>query len=342
MPYKSGKMKGQLTTTEIRKLIRAHNVLMSIKIPVGSKREDIIKIVESNNYKIDHDAGALVPTSEMKRKPKVDIKKADSVLPKPKSKEERAKAKEERDKKKSAKEKELKQEGFKAGASLQRAVSKRQARKKKKPEKEEEKTLTIKDKPKAKKKKDDEILKENGYPTLKEYRKKINLLRENEPLDELNVRKRKEIFNYMKEIKKRMGSYVVGANFPPLSTDKNLFANSVGNIERHFGFLAEKLRKGEKFDKAEEAPNEEAPNIKIKKALRTRLNKDFKKKYNKSIYQVLGLGTQRQAEEDPKSPAEIKKICRKLKLQNHPDKGGDEEVFKAVQEACDIFMETFK
>ena len=228
-------MKGQLTTTEIRKLIRAHNVLMNIKIPAGSKREDIIKIVEKNNYKIDHEAGALVPTSEMKRKPKVDLKKADKVLPKPKSKEEKAKAKEERDKKKSAKEKELKQEGFKAGASLQRAVSKRQARKKKKPEVveeevQEEETLSIEDK----------------------------------------------------------------------------------------------------------------PEIKIKKALRTRLNKDFKRKYNKSIYQVLGLGTQKEAEKSPKTPAEIKKICRDLKRKNHPDKGGDEEVFKSIQEACDIFMETFK
>ena len=235
MVYKSGKMKGQLTTTEIRKLIRAHNVLMNIKIPAGSKREDIIKIVEKNNYKIDHEAGALVPTSEMKRKPKVDLKKADKVLPKPKSKEEKAKAKEERDKKKSAKEKELKQEGFKAGASLQRAVSKRQARKKKKPEVveeevEEEETLSIEDK----------------------------------------------------------------------------------------------------------------PEIKIKKGLRTRLNQDFKRKYNKSIYQVLGLGTQKEAEKSPKTPAEIKKICRDLKRKNHPDKGGDEEVFKSIQEACDIFMETFK
>jgi len=238
MVYKSGKMKGELTTTEIRKLIRAHNVLMNIKIPAGSKREDIIKIVEKNKYKIDHEAGALVPTSEMKRKPKVDLKKADSVLPKPKSKEEKATAKAERDKKKSAKEKELKQEGFKAGASLQRAVSKRQARKKKKPEVteeeevEEEETLTIEDKSK--------------------------------------------------------------------------------------------------------------PVIKIKKALRTRLNKDFKNKYKKSIYQVLGFGTQKKAEADPKTPAEIKKICRDLKRKNHPDKGGDEEVFKSIQEACDIMIDTFK
>ena len=46
MPYKTGKMKGELTTQEIRKLIKAHNILMSIKIPKGAKREDIIKLVE--------------------------------------------------------------------------------------------------------------------------------------------------------------------------------------------------------------------------------------------------------------------------------------------------------
>ncbi len=44
MPYKTGKMKGELTTPEIRKLIKAHNILTSIKIPKGATRDEIIKI----------------------------------------------------------------------------------------------------------------------------------------------------------------------------------------------------------------------------------------------------------------------------------------------------------
>jgi len=46
MPYKSVDLKGELTTPEIRKLIKAHNVLMSIKIPKGATRNDILKILE--------------------------------------------------------------------------------------------------------------------------------------------------------------------------------------------------------------------------------------------------------------------------------------------------------
>ena len=90
MPYKSGKMKGELTTTEIRKLIRAHNVLVSIKIPKGSKREDIMAIVKKAGYMVDHEKQALRPVSKgkVKKLPVVDINKATQVLPKPKTKEE--------------------------------------------------------------------------------------------------------------------------------------------------------------------------------------------------------------------------------------------------------------
>ena len=221
-----------LTTPEIRKLIRAHNVLMSIKIPVGSKKADIIKIVEANGYEIDHEKKAIIPKVEMKRRPVVDMKKAAAVLPKPKTKEERATAKAKTDKKKSMKEKDLKQEGFKSGAALQRAVSKRQARKKKEP-----------------------------APA------------------------------------KKSAPLLLG-------------------------------------DKAPAPPEAPAP---FKKALRTRLNKDFKKKYDKNIWDALEMDST-----STPSPAQVKKVCRKLQLKNHPDKGGDEEVFKSIREACEIYVETFK
>jgi len=130
MPYKSGKMKGQLTTTEIRKLIKAHNTLVSIKIPKGSKRDDIIKIIENNGYEVNHEKKALIPKVEMKRKPKVDMKKAEKVLPKPKTKEEKEKLKKVREEKKKEKDDKIKEEGIKQGAAIQRVLSKRMDRKK--------------------------------------------------------------------------------------------------------------------------------------------------------------------------------------------------------------------
>jgi len=125
MPYKSGKMKGELTTTEIRKLIRAHNVLVSIKIPKGSKREDIMAIVKKAGYMVDHEKQALIPKVQMKRKPKVDMKSADKVLPKPKTKEEKAASKKSRDMKKKDKEDKIKAEGVKQGAAIQRVLAKK-------------------------------------------------------------------------------------------------------------------------------------------------------------------------------------------------------------------------
>ncbi len=125
MPYQTGELKGKLTTPEIRKLIKAHNVLVSIKIPKGAKRDDIIALIKKNGYEINHEKQALIPKVEMKRKPKVDMKKADKVLPKPKTKEEKAASKKVRDQKKKEKEDKIKAEGVKQGAALQRVIAKR-------------------------------------------------------------------------------------------------------------------------------------------------------------------------------------------------------------------------
>lgn len=127
MPYKSGKMKGELTTTEIRKLIRAHNVLVSIKIPKGSKREDIMAIVKKAGYMVDHEKQALRPVSKgkVKKLPVVDMNKATQVLPKPKTKEEKAVAKKSKDMKKKEKEDKIKAEGVKQGAAIQRVLAKK-------------------------------------------------------------------------------------------------------------------------------------------------------------------------------------------------------------------------
>ena len=95
-------------------------------------------------------------------------------------------------------------------------------------------------------------------------------------------------------------------------------------------------------DKVLQIEDSKKAKVSVNKALRRKMNLEFKKLYKKSIYTALGIGTQAESEANPKSPAQIKEICRKLKLKNHPDKGGDADVFSSIQEACDIFMKTFR
>jgi len=94
MPYKTGSMKGELTTPEIRKLIKAHNILTNIKIPKGAKRDEIIKIVNDKGYTINHDKQSLDPMGGIRKgRPKVTMKKAQEVTkPKPKTALETQKA----------------------------------------------------------------------------------------------------------------------------------------------------------------------------------------------------------------------------------------------------------
>ncbi len=151
MPYKTGKFKGELTTPEIRKLIKAHNVLVSIKIPKGSKREDIMALIKKNGYKVNHEKQELEPVVQMKRRPKVSMKKAEKVLPKPKTAEEKAAAKKQREKKKQEKEDKIKAEGVKQGAALQRVISKRK-KKEEKPKPKTSSSSTQTEEPKKKRK----------------------------------------------------------------------------------------------------------------------------------------------------------------------------------------------
>lgn len=102
MRYKTGKLKGELLTSEIRKLIKAHNKLVSINIPKGATREDIMKIINKNGYMVDHEGGKLRPVAKGKVK-KLKVVGQGTIrtqLPKPKTEEEKKQAKIVRDKKK--------------------------------------------------------------------------------------------------------------------------------------------------------------------------------------------------------------------------------------------------
>ena len=126
--YNAGTLKGEITTAEIRKLIRAHNKASSIKIPPKSSREDIIGILKNAGYMVNHEKAELRPVSKGKvQKLKVVSQKTiEKELPKPKTKEEKETAKKLNLKKKQEKEGEL----IKKGATLQRLISKKKSTKK--------------------------------------------------------------------------------------------------------------------------------------------------------------------------------------------------------------------
>jgi len=125
MPPKKKVPEGELTAPELRKLIRAHNKLTKITIPKGTDREGIIKIIESNGYKVNHPKKRL--DAKVKRGKQITMKAADDILPKPKTKEQKAVEKKARDMKKKEATDKIKAEGVRQGAALQRVVAKRKS-----------------------------------------------------------------------------------------------------------------------------------------------------------------------------------------------------------------------
>ena len=134
MPYKTGKLKGKVTTAEIRKLIRAHNVLVTIKIPPKTDRDGLIAIIKKNGYNIDEVKGEIRGKTRP-RKPNITLQQAKKITkPKEKSEQEKQQIKAKKEAKvkkiKEDKEKEkkaIKKEGvkeFKEG--LKKAKDKKQ------------------------------------------------------------------------------------------------------------------------------------------------------------------------------------------------------------------------
>jgi len=185
MPYKTGKLKGELTSAEIRKLIRGHNKLVTMKIPTGLDRDGLIKFLKRNKYELDHKNQKIINQRPTR------------------------------------------------GRELTLERAKELTKRKPKPE---EKQKTQRDK---NRKRDADILRENGFTTLSEYRDNIDKLREGVILDDLPLKKRKEIKEYTEKVTKELK---ISNN---VDTSKKLFANTVGNLERQFGFLANKIREGE-------------------------------------------------------------------------------------------------
>ena len=129
MPYKSGKLKGELTAPELRRMIKEHNKLMSIKIPPKTDRDGLIKLINDNGYKVNHEAQKLIPSVQMKRKPTIKLPPA----PTPKTAEEKADAK--KQKKMKAEKKE--EEAFDSRKKKIDAIKKIRDKKKSEPKKSE-------------------------------------------------------------------------------------------------------------------------------------------------------------------------------------------------------------
>lgn len=119
----------QLTAPEIRRLIKAHNVLTKITIPKGAKKADLVKLVEDAGFKLDHKNKKITKT----RKGKQDISEGTSIdlpAPPPKlTKEEKEKKKKERAEKKAQERVKVLKDADKQAAALKKL---REARKKKK------------------------------------------------------------------------------------------------------------------------------------------------------------------------------------------------------------------
>jgi hypothetical protein len=87
MPYLRGKLKGELKSAEIRKIVRLHNEMSKIKIPPRLDRDGLIKFIESKGFKIDHANKKIVNKNEVKKD--LTLKEAQEKFPtKPRKKKE--------------------------------------------------------------------------------------------------------------------------------------------------------------------------------------------------------------------------------------------------------------
>mgnify|MGYP003641642337 FL=1 len=235
----------QLTAPELRRLIKAHNVLTKITIPKGAKKVDLLKLIEDAGFKVDHEAKKITKM----RKGKQDLSDGVSInLPDAPVK-----------------------------ATKEEKLAKKKVTAEKKAQARIKAAKELSDKAAALKK-------------LKKVKSKKSQLTE--------------------EDKKMISEAKKNKNKKPAKKPATLLLG----------------------DKPKPPPASKVP---FKKTQRKQKNKDFKEKYGMNIWDALKIGS-----DASPSSAELKKICRKLKVKNHPDKGGDEETFKAINEACEIYVET--
>jgi len=147
MPYKSGTLKGQLTTAEIRKLVRAHNKLSKITIPPKSSRDEILTIISKAGFRVNHEKQLLEQLKNMD----ISVEKA-KVVTKPVKKTEEQKQQAKAKKEAKVKEQKTKEaELIKKGAVIGKLVAKKQMAKEQKKVVKVDKEVNVGDTEKFKK-----------------------------------------------------------------------------------------------------------------------------------------------------------------------------------------------
>ena len=139
---------GELTTAEIKKLIKAHNVAESIKIPKGATRQNILQVLEKAGYVVEHKKAELRPVSKNKVKKLkiIDQKKVKDAKPKPKTELEKQKDMERKQKKELVEKKkvrEIKKQAIQQQKEIKKKVPKKAKVEKKIIEKKEVKNKNI-------------------------------------------------------------------------------------------------------------------------------------------------------------------------------------------------------
>jgi len=87
-----------LTLAELKKLVKAHNILSKIVIPPKTNRDNLIKIIEDKGYIVNHEKKAL--EQKVKRGKQITLKQAEEITkPKPKTELQKLKSKERKEKK---------------------------------------------------------------------------------------------------------------------------------------------------------------------------------------------------------------------------------------------------
>ena len=87
-----------LKSSELRKLIRAHNILSKIVIPKGSSRDDLIKLIESAGYSVDEEKKVI--KGKVKKGKQITLAKAKEITkPKPLTEEQKKKRQQSKQKK---------------------------------------------------------------------------------------------------------------------------------------------------------------------------------------------------------------------------------------------------
>ncbi len=76
--------KGELTSAEIRILIRGHNKMTNIKVPKGLDRDGLIKFLKSKNFEVDHKNKRLVDKAP--RRGKIATLSTSKAITKPRPK----------------------------------------------------------------------------------------------------------------------------------------------------------------------------------------------------------------------------------------------------------------